>query len=444
MLLASFLGALLAMSSVSGQAPSKPADRSGEDSVSQPMDDQVPAEPCVVSTGRTDPRMASFDRMMCAFVSENHVPGAALAVTDGGRLVYARGFGYADVEAEQQVTPTSLFRIASVSKPITAVAILQLVQAARLHLDDRVFEILKYEPFLPEGASRDPRLDRVAIRQLLEHRGGWDRDRSFDPMFRSVPFANMLGVRPPAEPEHIIRCMLGTPLDFDPGERYAYSNFGYCLLGRVIEAVSGQTYERYVQEHVLAPLGIRSMRIGETRLKGRAENEVRYYDSGCGRSVFADDLNEPTPRPYGAWYLEAMDAHGGWIASAVDLARFAAAFDDPANCKVLSAESIRTMYERPAGTADIESGGTPDPVYYSCGWSNRVLAGGKRNHWHAGALAGTASLLVRRHDGRNWVVLCNAGSGNGGERLSSLIDPLVHRAAGEVEQWPEYDLFAGE
>src|SRR5690606_271118 len=132
----------------------------------------------------------------------------------------------------------------------------------------------------------------------------------------------------PAGPAEVIRVMSGLPLDFDPGTKYAYSNYGYCLLGRVIEKLTGQAYDEYVRREILAPLGIQRMRLGKTRSDGRGPDEVKYYDSRTGTSVFAEDLGKPVPQPYGAWYLEAMDAHGGWLASAVDLARFSVAFDD--------------------------------------------------------------------------------------------------------------------
>lgn len=84
-----------------------------------------------------------------------------------------------------------------------------------------------------------------------QHRGGWDRGQSFDAMFQSLRFAREMNVAAPAKPEDIIRSMLTQPLDFNPGERFAYSNFGYCLLGRVIEKTTGQTYEHFVQTSVL-------------------------------------------------------------------------------------------------------------------------------------------------------------------------------------------------
>lgn len=386
----------------------------------------------------SQPTLAAFDRMAADFLQQHRTPGLAIAVTDHGRLVHASGYGYADLASGQRVTPTSLFRIASISKPITAVAILQLVERQKLSLDAPVLDYLDCrEAFEAAGEDGDPRWKSITIEQLLEHRGGWDRDRSFDAMFRPVQFARQLGVACPAGCNEVIRAMLRQPLDFEPGQRYAYSNFGYNLLGRVIESVTGQDYETYVRQQVLAPLGIERMRIGQTRLGGRVADEVRYYHPGNGNSVFDDDLDDPVPPPYGAWHLEAMDAHGGWIASAVDLARFAAAFDQPEQCPILSAESIVRMYARPQAAAEDESA----DVYYSLGWQNRELAGGRFNRWHTGSLPGTATILVRRHDGRNFVALLNARVSPTANHLGRQIDRRLHEAAGNLDAWPDIDLF---
>jgi N-acyl-D-amino-acid deacylase len=386
-------------------------------------------------TGQADPGLASFDEMMLSFLAKHNVPGAALAVSRDGVLVYARGFGMADQAGPVQ--PRALFRIASISKPITAAAIFKLIQEGKLKLDERPFAILKLQPFLPKGRKRDPRLKDITVRQLLQHTGGWDRDKSGDPMFRSVEIAKALGVPPPAHAEQIIRFMLGQPLDFTPGERSVYSNFGYCVLGRIIEKVSGESYEQYVRKHVLAPLGIKASRLGRTLLPGRAPGEVTYHAKGTGSSVFAANLGKQVPLPYGAWYLEAMDSHGGWISSAVDLVRFASAFDKPAQCPILSKKSIETMFARPEGAAGYNAKGKPRPVYYACGWNVRVAGKNRTNQWHTGTLDGTATILVRRNDGLCWAVLFNARFNQRGQFLADLIDGLVHEAADKVERWPK-------
>lgn len=398
--------------------------------------------PSQISTGPEVPQLAHFDALLTGFLEEHSVPGAALALIHEGRLVFARGYGYADLAAREPATAQHLFRIASISKPITAIAILQLAEQGKLSLDDKVFGILTgYEAHLDEGQEPDARLQDITIRHCLQHTGGWDRDQSFDAMFEAVRFAKELGGPAPAGPDEVIRCMLGQPLDFTPGERYAYSNFGYCLLGRVIERLTGASYEQYVQAHVLEPLGITGMRIGASLPAGRAPLEVRYYDGSAGQSVFESNLGQPCAWPYGGWNLEAMDSHGAWIASAVDLARLAVAFDDPEQCPLLKPESIRAMYERPPG--DVTQSKDDRAVYYALGWNVREAAGPHRvNCWHTGSLAGTATLLVRRHDGNHFAIVFNARAAPGIPHLTRAIDPLLHHAIEEVKEWPQGDLFA--
>ena len=390
-----------------------------------------------VSTGKVDDLMKPFDDLMSQFLDDYRIAGAALAVTDRGRVVYSRGFGYADLSTLETVTPEHRFRIASLSKPVTAVAVLQLIEQGRLTLDTPVFDVLDVQPHIVDGVKLDDRQEQITIRHLLNHTGGWDRAVSYDAMFKSVEFANALTIPPPAGANDVIRYMRGQPLDFDPGHKYAYSNYGYCMLGRVIEKLSGQTYEDYVRQHVLAPLGISTMQIGQTRMNQRQPREVRYYDPGVGASVFAEDLGQSVASPYGAWHLEAMDSHGAWIATAEDLVRFAAAFDDPNNCPILKAESVALMWERPAGLAGHDQDGHPNATHYGLGWSVRTRSDGSINAWHTGSLPGTATLLVRRHDGRNWSVVFNGRRSGDVQHLTRDIDPLLHKAADAVTHWPQ-------
>jgi N-acyl-D-amino-acid deacylase len=399
--------------------------------------DQAPQS---IKTGKSAEEIAQLDELMQSLIERHRLPGAALAVTHKGRLIHARGYGYADVETREPATPQSLYRIASISKPVTAVAILQLVEQGKLKLDTPVFEILDgYKPHLVGDAKFDNRQNEITIQHLLQHRGGWDRGKSFDAMFRPIDFAESLGKKPPAGPHEITRMMLGLPLDFDPGTQYAYSNYGYCLLGRVIEKLSRQPYDEYVKEHVLGPIGVTTMRIGKTHINGRQKNEVRYYSAFAGESVFAKDLRQRVPNPYGAWHLEAMDSHGAWIASAVDLARFAAAFDDPGNCRILKPESVRAFSTHPSGkAADPERPGR----YYGLGWSISVSESGKPTASHGGSLPGTNSALVRRPDGINIAVLFNTRATPHTNRITAVALPKIEEAIDSIESWPAHDLFS--
>jgi CubicO group peptidase (beta-lactamase class C family) len=294
-------------------------------------------------------------------------------------------------EARRPVQPDSLFRIASLSKPLTAAAVLQLVAQGRLHLDDRAFDLLP--DLVPRaGAHLNPDLRRITLRNLLQHSAGWDSERSFDPMFRSREIVGEMGVPPPADAETIVRYMLDNPLQFAPGTRYAYSNFGYCVLGRILERQTGERYESYVKAHILEPAGARCMRLGHSLLRDRAPGEVRYYGYpgiGLARSVFPSGPAQ-VPWPYGGWNLEAMDSHGAWLASAVDLARFVDAVDGRSRHRqILSAASIRQMVARPAPPL---WQGTDS--WYGMGWQVRP-ADGDLNWWHDGSLDGTTTLMVR-------------------------------------------------
>ncbi len=389
----------------------------------------------VAQTGLNVAGMEAFDELLREFTKKHGVPGAAIAVVKDGRLVLAKGYGLADVEAGELVQPDSLFRIASISKPVTAAAVLELVENDRLDLDAKAFDILdQFEP--PAGTTMDPRIREITVRQLLLHSAGWDRDQSYDPMFISSRIERELGVPKPVACPDVIRYMLGQPLDFDPGTRYAYSNFGYCVLGRIIERVTGDTYESYVTEQVLRPAGITRMRIGGTLREERADGEVRYY--GPHAESLTPSVMPGTPQrvpsAYGGFYLRSLDAHGGWIASPIDLVRFVTALDGSRSGALLDPATVATMLARPASPLWDDSA-----HHYGMGWSIRPI-GNDANWWHNGLIPGVNSLLVRTHHGLAWAAIFNADEQEF-SRLSGEIDRLMWQGVNAVSQWPAHDLF---
>ncbi len=389
----------------------------------------------IPQSGKAVSQLKPFDDLMVSFLKSNQIPGATIAITRSGRLVYSRGFGVSEIAPKQTISTGSRMRIASLSKPITAVAILRLVELGKLSLDDRVFELLDHRPYAANGKI-DLRLKEITVIHCLQHTAGWDRNKSYDPMFRPTQIANALSVDCPPGPDHIIRFMLNQPLDHHPGTQYAYSNFGYSVLGRVIEKITGQRYETFVQENILEPIGISQMQIGKTLASQRADQEVRYYARGNSkRRSIAGGPDEWVDIPYGAWHVESMDAHGGWIATAEDMVRFAAAFDKPEDSPILTRESIQKMFARPKKPIGLDNKGMPSPFFYGCGWLVRP-AGNSQNTWHNGLLEGTSTLLVRRHDGLNWAVLFNKSHCLDGKTAAGKIDALLHQAAKEVKNWP--------
>ena len=180
------------------------------------------------------------------------------------------------------------------------------------------------------------------------------------------------------------------------------------------------------------------MRLGASRRAGQAAGEVCYYSTPeeSARNVF-DEPPEKVPFAYGGFHLEAMEAHGGWIASAVDLVRFAAALDDPAHSPLLRRETFDLLYSPPAPPASRQADGALAASYYAAGWSVRPTGkNGRANYWHNGSLPGTSTLLVRRHDGLSWAVCFNQRSED--KTLpDGAIDGALHRAADRVTEWPE-------
>lgn len=383
-------------------------------------------------TGRAAAGLAAFDSAMRGFMQARGIPAGALAVTKDSRLVLARGYRW-QPDAIDPVEPTSLFRIASLSKQVTSMAVMRLVEDGLLSLDAKLTTLLALTP--RPGDTLDPLVHDITVRMLLEHSGGWDSS-SFDPMFEDQYISSLLGVPLPVSQQNIITVMNGRVLDHTPGTTFAYSNYGYLLLGRIIEAVSGQPYAAYVQESVLAPLFIKRMRLGQTEFEQRQPGEAPYYGWDVGLHFNVRRAGGPlnAPAPYGAWSLENMDSHGGWLASAVDLARFCTALDRTGREPVLNAASIARTFAEPLADR------FEDDSWYACGWMVRE-AGSGLNTWHDGSLDGTFSFMVRRHDGVNYVALFNQRDDPSGYDYYD-IDGLLYDTADSIAAWPGGDLFS--
>ncbi|TDC44742.1 class A beta-lactamase-related serine hydrolase [Actinomadura sp. KC345] len=364
--------------------------------------------------------LGSFDSTLKSFMQERNIPCGQLAVVRKGKLVLSRGYTYTDDDG-LTTQPTSLFRVASLSKPATATAVLRLVQDGKLKLTDRAATLLGL------STSADPRLEDVTVLRLLQHLGGWDRGVTPDPMFQDAKIAQTLGVSLPVSQANIMKYVSASALDHAPGDRYAYSNYGYLLLGRIIEKVTGQKYETYVRQAVLAPRDITRMRLGRTLTE--AGGEVPYYSGYTGTTVF-DNSGTKVPSPYGAWNLENMDSHGGWLATAMDLTRFAGIYDG--GTPVLGSSAIKKAFAEP------ETGIEDNGSYYGCGWHVRHVTGGI-NTWHTGSLPGTYTILVRRYDGLAWAALFDQRQ-EGDAPSYGAIDSLLHKAANAVKTWPTGDL----
>jgi uncharacterized protein (TIGR03437 family) len=274
-------------------------------------------------SGQEVPDLAAYDTVMATLMRKYQVPGAALAVARDGRLVFARGYGYADTDLQVPVQPDSLFRLASVTKPLTAAAIFKLVEQGKLSLSDKAFSILSNLKPLP-GTQVDPRIATITIQQLLDHTSGWSgpETNGYDPMFDVVNIARIMGIPAPADCPTIIRYELGRPLDNAPGGVYSYSNFGYCILGEVVHQVSGVSYDVYVKASVTGPIGSSRTAVGGTLKTDQLPGEVAYYDPSDPLVASVFPPFGLVPWPYGGFYMLANEADGGLVSNTVELLRF--------------------------------------------------------------------------------------------------------------------------
>ncbi len=366
-----------------------------------------------------------FEKIIEKFMRDKKIVGATIALTKDERLVYARGFGYTNDKKTDKVQPYHLFRIASVSKLLTAVAVMKLVNQGKLSLDRYVFG---EKGLLPEyKLGRDKRQKRIKVKHLLEHSAGWDEDNG-DPMFKSVEIAKAMRTDAPAAIETIITYALKFKLSDNPGENYTYSNLGYAILGKIIEKVSGRSYDGYVQNEVLHPLGIHFTKLGRTTPENRDILEVAYSEIGGPKVRSIYNTGAMVSPANGGFDMEALAAAGGWIATATDILRLVNAIDAKPNKKDLLPAEITLNMPLIAHT----------PYYKK--WSYGWAAGHGEKWWRTGSLRGTSARVVRGANGISWAFITNTNDWHV-SRLAKELDAVMQKAILTVQDYPEHDLF---
>lgn len=300
-----------------------------------------------------------IDALVRAYAEQGRFNGAVL-VAHQGRVIYRKAFGWANAEWQIHNTPTTRFRIGSITKQFTAMLILMLAEEGRLRLDGTVIE------YLPEYPAAQGR--RVTVHQLLTHTSGI-------PSYTDMPgfMANLS--RNPAAPAAFVRTFDTLPLNFVPGSAFQYSNSGYFLLGVIIERLEGEPYDRVLRRRILDPLGLRETGYDWSAdiIPGRAS----AYQMTLGGLRHAEYLDMSLPYAAGSMYSTVDDL---WRWDQALAAR-----------KLLSDESYRLME-----AGHVRAG----PGWYAYGWfSERVNRGPGRDSataiWHSGGINGFAAMHYR-------------------------------------------------
>jgi len=385
-------------------------------------------------TGVATDNFKGADYEIKHFLATWKIKGGSVAITKNGKLVYNKGFGFSDQDNSISAKPNDLYRIASVSKPITAIAIMQMIQNKYLSLTDTVFgknKILN-QPYYLDAIS-DSRICSITIQNLLEHTAGWDRAISCDgysdcdPPFFPLHVTAVEKESNPVGDSTLIKFLLQKGLNHNPGEVFAYSNVGYLILGKVIEKISKVKYEEYVEKNIFEPLSIHDIHLGKNLRLNKHERETEYFNSTATLSCYGD--GSTVPWQYGGFNLEAMNAHGGWIASASDLTKL-----------ILAVDGFKTSLDiLTPGTIDLMTSQGASNPFYAKGWCvNR-----HSNWWHTGSMDGTASFICRTNDGYTWAFLFNSRSDDSNEFWSAL-DKLPWNCIKNISESDDVNLYAPE
>lgn len=332
------------------------------------------------------PYQAAVDssrHLVAARMEEVGIPGLSIAVAVEGKVVWSEGFGFADLENRVAVTPATKFRIASISKALTASAVGKLVQEGRLDLDATV---QRYVPSFPE--KRWP----VTVREVGGHLAGIRHYRG-DEFASAVPYDDVVDA---------LEIFQNDTLLFEPGTRYSYSTYGWNLMSAVIQGASGVPFLRYMRENVIDPLGLRGT-VAE-HVDSIIPFRARFYERGeDGRIVNAPYVNNSNK-----W------AGGGYLSTAEDMVLYGSAYFRSDFLEPATVELLWT----PQHTNDGESTG------YGIGWSSGERpGGGGRRVWHTGGAMGGSTILMIYPEERVVVsILTNVSSVRHTETAAAVAD----------------------
>ena len=339
-----------------------------------------------------------FDAAIRRFMRYWDIKGASFALMKNDSLIYAKGYGWAEEEKEIPMEPGHIMRMASVSKLITAVGVMVLQDKGMLSIKDTVFG--------PSGILQGTQLDslikdknchKITVEHLLRHQAGFYRD----PLFSSRDIMHLMQLDHAPEADDYFRFVLPKRLRFQPGEWQRYSNFGYLLLSRIIEEVSGKSYEDFIKEDVLRPAGVYDMHIAGIYYDDKRENEVRYYTHE-GDGKFIEEYNNSgriVERCYGGNNIPMLSGAGAWCGSPAELARLVASIDGRNEVPdIISKEAVEQMT------------GYYDKDTFSLGWNDTHPAKG----WsRTGTLSGTTALVKYFPDGECWILITNSSTWKG-------------------------------
>jgi serine beta-lactamase-like protein LACTB len=334
-----------------------------------------------LSAAAAQDRFAGIERVAAEGYKQTGAPGMSVAIVVNDQVAWSKGFGLADVENDVPARPDTVYRIASISKPLAATAVMQLVERGLVKLDD---PIQKYVPAYPAKGSQT-----ITIRHVMTHTSGIRH-------YRDGEMENHESYETVADAFRIFK---DDPLLFEPGTKYSYSSYAYNLLAGVVESASGLEFEQYMRTQVWQPAGMTSTWLDrpDAIIPHRARQYVRQGGS-VRNAPYAD--------------LSIKWAGGGVLSTAVDLARFHVALNQGTLLKADTLQQMYTPYRLKDGSA----------TTYGLGWMVSKDDRGRAWIAHSGGATGGTTYLLRDPARKLAVViLCNVANAPGLRQLAIRI-----------------------
>lgn len=390
---------------------------------------------------KTPDELREIDQILLKVMAEHHVLGTVIAISKDGKLVLDRGYGIACQHPPANMTARTIADIASVTKPITAAAVLKVREEGKLDLNTKLMDVLHdLKPFPGLGIA-DKRFHDIKVYHLLYHGGGfgnqWPKSKAYDEEVERVKaHGERTGKYVGNEVAALnYRLAMSTPLKFTPGTEHSYSNFGFVTLRLVVEKASGMPYEAFCERHILKPMGIQRMRLDS--------HGPVYFPDETHRHTYHADTKQFKEAGGGV----SVGSAGNWIAPMSDMLRFLLALDGARGKRFFRDDTMQLMLEKPPPDFKGDTSHRWPGLGFAVSKSNAGLSYSKN-----GGAEGASTWLEHIADGNiNWALHMNTTHPASKHEETDDVGPgcmgdaqkQIRKLFRELKKWPDIDLFSG-
>ncbi len=380
----------------------------------------------VPAQSKGDATFAELEANIISYMRANQMPALSAAVAIKGKVAYEGTFGFSNLEKRLPIQFGQPIRISSLSRLITVVATLKLVDRGKLQLDQPIYPLLDVEPMNP--ATVDDRLKDITVLHLLQETGGHDNgaviEPGFQPRFLEAVFKQKGEL---ISPDQAISYMMSQPLAFEPGEKRSDSSWGYFLLARAIEKVSGVSYEEFVLKNIARPLKMRSLRMSRSDPDARSPDEIEnvHRAGNWFPKITGKDTGKWVQLNRGGYHFGLLDGSQGWMATASDMLKLGLAIQAKRS-PILSEQAKLVLVSKPTYVLEQEKlEGKPKILWKGCSMYCQKTSRGITLSLECGEASGSAGLVLHSTREVAFCYLFNCADTAEGRHPKSGFDPIV-------------------